>query len=164
MKPKQGFSWYYMKKCDVYNACARCSYHHCFRLYIYACAFIPAGICVGIRFFHALFPLQLELLLFWLFHKMCWWIEKTVTCQEMSGAWTEIQDDCKHRVHDQPSWHDIKIYYKIHYVVLTDAAYRLVLSILSLNLCYSTHTVLSVSSNGASKWKHHHRDAYNNFL
>lgn len=49
----------------------------------------------------------------------------------MSGATTLIQNDYKHRVHDQPSWHGIQR--RIHYVVLTDTAYLLVLSFFCLS-------------------------------
>ncbi len=153
MKPKHQFIWLYMKKCDDYRACLCAKYlcHHCFSLYVYACTSVPADICAGISFLFCISLLQLAFLWFSLFHKMCWWIEKIVMCKEVSCANTVIQNDCKHRGHDQPSWHHIEIYHRIHNVVLTDTAYRLVQSISSLNLCYSTHTVLSVSSNGASK-------------
>lgn len=63
--------------------------------------------------------------------------KKKVTCQE-------IQNYCKHTVHDPSSWHDIQIYYTSHYVVLTDTAYLLVLSFsVSQPLLFHPHCSVS---------------------
>lgn len=75
-------------------------------------------------------------------------------------CWLIIQDDCKYMVHDQPNWYHIHIYYRIHYIVWQTQFICLFCTF----LCYSTHTALTVSSNCASKWKHHHSDVYNDFL